>query len=220
MKERILLPLGLNHWGTVLPTWPALPWTTLLDRIKWEITPPLPPNQWWTRGLTKARHFFHHWNGRRGDLNISFILSKIVATLQRVQNNATRLIVGACRFDHMTPTLRDLHRLPIPARLELQILLLTYKCLHNQGSSNLRELLKFRNPSYTLRSSLKSSLQNSYHSNTLYYGERALPSLLLNCGTLYLKILSQLRPCQLLKRRLKLNFFAAASSKNNDTLIV
>ena len=51
---------------------------TILDRIKWEIKPPLPPNQWWTRGLTKARHFFHHWNGGRGGLNFSFILSKIV----------------------------------------------------------------------------------------------------------------------------------------------
>ena len=56
----------------------------ILDRIKWEIKPPLPPNQWWTRGLTKARHFFHHWNWGRGGLNFSFILSKI-AILDRIK---------------------------------------------------------------------------------------------------------------------------------------
>ena len=82
-------------------------------------------------------------------------------------------LVGARRSDHMTPILRDLHWLPIPARLEFKILLLTFKCLHNQGPSYLRELLKFRNPSRTLRSSKQSLLQNSYRPNTLFYGERA-----------------------------------------------
>ena len=94
-----------------------------------------------------------------------------LAKLLRVQT--ARLIVGARRSDHMTPILRDLHWLPIPARLEFKILLLTFKCLHNQGPSYLRELLKFRNPSWTLRSSMQSLLQNSYRPNTLYYGERA-----------------------------------------------
>ena len=35
------------------------------------------------------------------------------AKLQRVQSTAARLIVGARRFDHMTPILRDLYWLPI-----------------------------------------------------------------------------------------------------------
>ena len=93
--------------------------------------------------------------------------------LQRIQNTAARLIVGARRFDHITPILRDLHWLPIPTRLEFKILLLTYKCLRNQGPSYLCELLKLRNPSRTLRSSMQSLLQNSYRPNTHYYGERA-----------------------------------------------
>ena len=96
-----------------------------------------------------------------------------LAKLQRVQNTAARLIVGARRFDHMTPILKDLHWLPIPARLEFKILLLTYKCLHNQGPSYLCELLEFRNPPRTLRSSMRSLLQYTYRPNTLYYGDRA-----------------------------------------------
>ena len=50
-----------------------------------------------------------------------------IAKLQRVRNTAVRLIVGARRFVHMTPILRDLHWLPIPARLEFKILLITFK---------------------------------------------------------------------------------------------
>ena len=51
---------------------------TILDRVKWEIEAPLPPIQWCTRAITKTRHFSHHWNGGRGGLNFSSILSKIV----------------------------------------------------------------------------------------------------------------------------------------------
>ena len=91
----------------------------------------------------------------------------------RVQNTTARLIVGARQFDHMMPILKDLHWLPIPARLEFKILLLTYKCLHNQVPSYLCELLEFCNPPRSLRSSMRSLLQKTYRPNTLYYGERA-----------------------------------------------
>ena len=73
----------------------------------------------------------------------------------------------------MTPILRNLHWLSIPARLEFKILLLRFKCIHNQGPSYLRQLLKFRNPSRTLRFSTQSLIQNSNRPNILYYGERA-----------------------------------------------
>lgn len=49
-----------------------------------------------------------------------------LAKLQRVQNTVARLIVRARQSDHMTPILRDLHWLPIPARLEFKILLLFF----------------------------------------------------------------------------------------------
>ena len=44
-----------------------------------------------------------------------------------------------------------------------------------------------------------------------------LPSLLLNCETLHLNILSQPHPCQLLKQHLKLIFFVTTSLMTNDT---
>ena len=126
----------------------------------------------------------------------------------------------ACRFDHMTSILRDLHWLPIPARLEFKILLLTYKCLHNQGPSYLRELLKFRNPSRTLCSSTQSLLQNSYRPNTLYYGERAFA---LAAPKLWNSISEHIKSAssrQFLKRHLKLTFFVATFLMTNDISVV
>lgn len=98
----------------------------------------------------------------------------------------------------MTRILTDFHWLPIPTRLKFKILLLTYKCLHNQGPSYLLELLKFRNPSRSLRPSMKPLLRNSYRPNTLYYGERAFAF----AAPKTLNIFSHRCPCQFLKRHL------------------
>ena len=46
--------------------------------------------------------------------------------LQRVQNYAARLVSGI-RSDHITPVMKDLHWLPIGARIDFKILLLTFK---------------------------------------------------------------------------------------------
>ena len=134
-----------------------------------------------------------------------------LAKLQRVQNTAARLIVGARRFDHMTPIVKDLHWWSILARLEFKILLLTYKCPHNQGPSYLCEPLEFRNPP-------RNRTHTTLIPSTMVRGR--FPSLLLNWGTLYLNILSQPRHCQLLKRHLKLTFFVAISLTTNNTFVV
>ena len=117
-----------------------------------------------------------------------------LAKLQRVQNTRARLIVGARRFDHMTPILKDLYWLPIPARLEFKILLLTYKCVH-LACVSYSSFATFHghfalpcDPSFRTHTALILS--------TMVRGR--FPSLLLNCGTLYLNILSQPRHCQLL----------------------
>ena len=45
--------------------------------------------------------------------------------LQRVQNSAARLISGLRRTDHTTPVMKELHWLPVDARIDIKILLLT-----------------------------------------------------------------------------------------------
>ena len=47
--------------------------------------------------------------------------------LQRCQNHAARVVTLTHKYDHVTPVLFDLHRLPIRYRIEFKILLLKYK---------------------------------------------------------------------------------------------
>ena len=53
----------------------------------------------------------------------------LLKKLQGVQNRAARLIKGIRPRDRITPTLMELHWLPMKARIEYKILLLTYKAL-------------------------------------------------------------------------------------------
>ena len=62
--------------------------------------------------------------------------------LQKNQNCAARVITGTFRSHHITQVLRELHWLRIAIRLEYKIALLTFKCLHDQASGYLKDLIK------------------------------------------------------------------------------
>ena len=59
--------------------------------------------------------------------------------LQSVQNAAVRLVTGARRCDHITPTLRLLHWLPVRQRVLLEIAVLVFQCLTGQAPSYLAD---------------------------------------------------------------------------------
>ena len=62
--------------------------------------------------------------------------------LQSVQNAAARLYSGRRKYDHITPLLRDeLHWLPISARIDYKIAVLTYKALHNQAPKYMTDIV-------------------------------------------------------------------------------
>ena len=65
----------------------------------------------------------------------------LLKKLQNVQNKAARLIKGIKIRDRITPVLIDLHWLPIKARIEYKICLLTYKALRNGEPKYLRDCL-------------------------------------------------------------------------------
>jgi len=52
----------------------------------------------------------------------------VIRKLQGVQNAAARLITGACKFDHITPILLDLHWLPVHLRIKYKIAMLANIC--------------------------------------------------------------------------------------------
>ena len=72
--------------------------------------------------------------------------------LQRFQNHAARLVLRKKKRDHITPMLRTLHWLPVPARLTYKIAILCHKCVNKNAPSYLSDLIEIYVPSRSLRS--------------------------------------------------------------------
>ena len=65
---------------------------------------------------------------------------------QRIQNTAARMVPGAFSSDHITYIFKSLHWLPVEARVNFKILLITYKILNGQSSGYLEPLIKEYHP--------------------------------------------------------------------------
>ena len=76
----------------------------------------------------------------------------LIAKLQPVQNSAAHIVCMTRKFDHITPSLIDLHWLPVRHHIAFNILLLVYKSLNAKAPSYLSDLLTYRRSSYSLRS--------------------------------------------------------------------
>jgi len=95
--------------------------------------------------------------------------------LQKVQNAAAKIVFRAKKYDHVTNLLRQLHWLPIQQRIVFKVLLLTYKCLNNEGPQYLRDLLTWHQPQRSLRSSNILQLEIP-KTRLVTYGDRAFES--------------------------------------------
>ena len=63
--------------------------------------------------------------------------------LERIQNSLARVITNTSKYQHITPTLKKLHWLPIKQRIDYKTCLLTYKTLTNQQPTYLYNSLSF-----------------------------------------------------------------------------
>ena len=77
--------------------------------------------------------------------------------LQRVQNIAAKLVLKKRKYDSATECRRELHWLPISARIDFKIILLVFKCLNNMAPSYLQSLIRLKT---TNREGLRSSKDN------------------------------------------------------------
>ena len=102
------------------------------------------------------------------------ITEELVYKLQKVQNNAARVITRNKRSDRssMTDIRKKLYWLPIRKRIEFKILLLVYKCTQGTAPSYLRDLLRPHDPPRTLRSKFKKELVATT-AKLITYGDRA-----------------------------------------------
>ena len=87
------------------------------------------------------------------------IPNKSLQRLQYVQNSAARILMRVRKYDHITPILHSLHWLPVSARIEFKVSLLTHQCIHGNVPPYLKELLT---PTTTARS-LRSNNSNRLH---------------------------------------------------------
>ncbi|XP_033110181.1 uncharacterized protein LOC117111377 [Anneissia japonica] len=88
---------------------------------------------------------------------------------------AARLVTGTSRFDHISPTLRQLHWLPVKKRIVFKLMLITYKSLNNQSPAYIREMIVTRSTTCTrsLRSTTDKSVLFVPQSRLRTYGDRA-----------------------------------------------
>lgn len=86
----------------------------------------------------------------------------LVQRLQRVQNALARVVVPSVkRREHISPTLKQLHWLPVQQRILFKLGLLTFKVIRNRQPSYLSDLLELL-PVSNRRSSAKGLLKTPF----------------------------------------------------------
>ena len=96
-----------------------------------------------------------------------------VKRLQKVQNTAARITLRIKKYDHITPALKQLHWLPIEARITYKACLHCHNFIHHNPPAYLSELLSIYTPSRSLRSSLDQFTLTVPRVRTKSFGERA-----------------------------------------------
>lgn len=92
--------------------------------------------------------------------------------LQKVQNNAARLVLKKSKMEHITPLLNQLHWLPISSRIQYKLATICFKTTKCNGPSYLNEILATHTAARPLRSKYKNTF--TVPSTKLStYGDRA-----------------------------------------------
>ena len=81
----------------------------------------------------------------------SHILGSNIEKLQRIQNQAARMVKRIPWRNHITPVLRELYWLRIHDRIIFKILLLTHKAVNNSAPEYLCDLIRLNVKSTTIR---------------------------------------------------------------------
>ena len=91
---------------------------------------------------------------------IPYGLPKVLLNrLHLVQNRAARIVTFTKKYEHISPSLIDLHWLPGEYRIIYKILLLVDKAINGLSPSYISNLLSFCSSSYSLRSCSNKLLQ-------------------------------------------------------------
>ena len=136
------------------------------------------------RRISSIRHFLSTYATQT--LVSAFVLSRLdycnsllfgcpqylIDKLQKVQNNAARLVSRARKTDHVTPLLRQLHWLPVESRIRYKISSLCFSIVSSTGPAYLSDLLELYTPSRLLRSSSDNRIFKIPTTRTKSFGQR------------------------------------------------
>ena len=101
------------------------------------------------------------------------ITKEAIYPIQKVQNNAARLIFRTRKREHITPLLVQLHWLPVRYRIEYKILIFCYKAIHGLAPAYLSNNLTIYEPTRTLRSSGDKTIFKTPNYNYKRFGFRS-----------------------------------------------
>ena len=93
--------------------------------------------------------------------------------LQRVQNNAARLIFKSPKHEHITPLLHSLHWLPVSERISYKVSTCCYNSVFGNGPQYLADLVSTYTPSRQLRSAADTRTFRIPYVKTKSFGQRA-----------------------------------------------
>ena len=108
--------------------------------------------------------------------NVNSILAglplKQISRLQRVQNNAAKIVLRKSKYDHVTPLVQELHWPPIKFQSQYWIATLVYRFFNGSLPGYLSQTLCVYEPTRILRSSRKKLLKVPTR-GTKTFGERS-----------------------------------------------
>ena len=135
--------------------------------------------------------------------------------IQRLQNAAARLICGVRKFDHITPTMIDLHWLPIRQRVKFKTLLITFKSVNGSAPEYLCELLVKYKQEYNLRSVTNTQTRDDFllkvpKTNLKCCGDRAFSAIAPKLWNELPYALRSLDDVETFKKELKTHLFKLA----------
>ena len=146
----------------------------------------------------------------------------LILRLQKVQNNAARLILGISKREHISPHLASLHWLPIDSRIKCKLACICYNCMSTNSPPYLSDLLTVYTAARQLRSSSDNSVLRRPSVRTVPYpmvkGLSHTPPLLL--GTLFLSRSALLIMCLLSDPELKPTFSVLPTNCLNVSVVI
>ena len=106
-----------------------------------------------------AAHAFVTSNLDYGNSLLYGLPNTQIKKLQLVQNAAAKVVTKKRKFEHFLKDMKELHWLPIEARIKYKMILITWKCLNGLAPSYLSDLLHYKQEVY---------LDRNHYQNTLY----------------------------------------------------